>query len=147
MEAKAVPPSCRKFLVDWFPTLRKAGFYKDVSEMDSTIEAKFMVDKTRYSVEFDFDGTWLDTEKEIEVNYVPSEVWQILCPLYNERYERWRVDRVQEHRDRHGDFYYEVEIKTRKDFVWDRRQVRIKSNGTILEDSLIKLAPGHIDRW
>lgn len=126
---------------------RRERFYRDESEDVDAIEAKFKSDGSWYSVEFSLDGEWLDTEVEIPVQEVPAEVWNEVCAEWAERFSRYRVERVQLHRGRGGARFYEVEVNTRRDFEWDRYEFTIDPNGAVLDEQLVKLAPGHLDRW
>ena len=126
---------------------RRERFYRDESEDVDAIEAKFKAGGSWYSVEFSLDGAWLDTEVEVPVEEVPPEVWSEVCADWSERFGRYRVARVQLHRGRGGARYFEVEVHTRSDFEWDRYEVTIDPNGEVLDEQLVKLAPGHLDRW
>ena len=147
LDSQEVPDKIHHSLEELFPDRKKVRYYLDVNEIDSTVEAKFSDQRRRTSVEFSIDGDWLDTEIDIPIKEVPASAWGQLCSKYGVEYDKWRVYRVQEHTGASDNFYYEVEVKTFKDFVWDRRQVKLSTQGEILEDLLIKLAPGHLDRW
>lgn len=128
--------------------LRRERYYADVgAPADTVIEAKFLAGDRRYSVEFDPSGRWLNTEVEVAVRDVPTAVWAEACASWSRRYSRFRIARVQLHRGRGGEAYYEVEVRTRRDFEWDRYEVAIAPDGRLLREELVELAPGHLDRW
>ena len=126
---------------------RRERYYLDAGEADTTVEAKFRWREDWYSVEFGPEGHWLDTEVEVEPGAVPALVWQEVCADWAGRFSRFRIARVQHHRGREGEVFYEVELRTRRDFEWDRYEVRIAPDGSVLQEQLIELAPGHLDRW
>ena len=142
-----VPERLVAYLDSAFAERRREHFYRDEGEADTTLEAKFKLARAWYSVEFAPDGRWIDTEVEVPVDEVPERVWTQACGAWSRDYERYRVERVQHHRGRGGEEFYEVELQTRTDFEWDRYEIAIAPDGRVLEEKLIELAPGHLDRW
>lgn len=149
IDAEQMPPPALAYLDSAFAVgpRRRRSYYRDVGEDGTTAEAKFKFADRWYSVEFDTTGQWLDTEVEIPVTEVPAAVWSQVCDDWARRYERFRVARVQEHRGRGGETFYEVELRTRVDYEWDRYEVKLDPDGRVLEEQVIELAPGHLDRW
>ncbi len=147
LEDDEVPAAARAYVDSVFAKARRLKYYKDVGEGGTTVEAKFRLGDTRYSVEFSEDGHWLDTEVEIAVDSVPDVVWRDACPMWADSFELFRVLRVQRHVGRGDVRYYEVELRARRDFVWSAYQARLGEDGTVLEQKEIELSPGHLERW
>ena len=147
IKADAVPSAALTWLAEHYPTRRRERFYVDEGSERTTVESKFKADDTWYSVEFEQDGAWQNTEVEVPVPAVPERVWSEVCGVWSDRYGKFRIARVQAHTGADGQAYYEVEIRGRKDFEWDRYEAAIDSTGTVLRFDTIKLAPGHLDRW
>lgn len=143
-----VPTNVTSFLDSAFAgERRRERFYRDESEDVTAVEAKFKYAGAWHSVEFTPEGHWLDTEVELPVAQVPEVVWTEVCGDWDERFSRYRVERVQLHRGRGGQVFYEVELHTRHEFEWDRYEFAITPAGEVLDEQLIQLAPGHLDRW
>ncbi len=143
----AVPAAVLNYLDSSFAARRQVQYYEDIGEGGTTIEVKFRQGDERYSIEFSPEGTWLDTEREVAIDAVPKTVWAGACADFETRFERFRVLRVQDHRGRNGDQYYEVEVRGRQDFEWLAYQYRLSTDGSILEAKEIELSPGHLDQW
>ena len=147
LRADEVPAAVPAFLDSAFAETRRLQYYQDVGEDRTTVEAKFRVDRTRYSVEFDTLGRWLDTEVEVALPAVPAATWSRACDEWGERFERFRVVRVQDHLGRGGERYFEVELRVRREREWLGYQYRLAPDGAIVGREEILLSPGHLDRW
>ena len=123
-------------------------FYRDVGEDGATVEAKFKIDGTRYSVEFADDGAWLDTEVEVPIDEIDDAVWdRAACARWTDTFELFRVVRVQHHRGADGAEYYEAELRVRVDREWLGYEYQLGLDGEILAEKEILLSPGHLSRW
>ncbi len=142
-----MPTAALEFLNTNFEKRSRNHYYLDESESRTTLEAKFKLDSRWYSVEFDRAGNWLDTEFEVSLDEVPPSVWQEVCTDWSDRYGKFRVARVQQHIGKHDGRYFEVELRARKAYEWERYEAAIDSSGAVLTFDTIKLAPGHLDRW
>ena len=143
-----IPAPIRAYVDSAFADAGRVRYYQDVSEDGTAVEAKFKLDDTRYSVEFDYDGQWRDTEWEVPVDSVPDVVWDAeACPTWTDSFELYRVVRVQDHVDREGERFYEVELRVRREREWLGYQYQIRPDGGILSGKEIELSPGHLARW
>jgi len=70
-----VPQAVKDAFSKKFPTAQKVGWDK---ESETEWEAEFKMNKMEYSANFLSDGTWKETEHEIEVSDVPSNVMESL---------------------------------------------------------------------
>ena len=147
IKADEVPGAALAWLDEHYPTRRRERFYRDEGQTATTIEAKFKAADAWHSVEFDLAGAWRDTEVEVPAREVPERVWNEVCGVWSDRYGKFRIARVQTHRGANGSAYYEVELRGRKDFEWNRYEAAIDSSGRVLTFDTIRLAPGHLDRW
>ena len=147
LRAAEAPAPVQTFLDSAFAQRRRTRYYRDIGEDAVTVEAKFRLGDTRYSVEFDTLGRWRDTEVEVPVAAVPAAVWSRACAAWGSRYERYRVARVQDHTGRAGERYYEIELRGRREREWSAFQYRVAPDGTLLDRAEIELSPGHLSRW
>lgn len=147
LDRAEVPAPTLAYLDSAFAERGRTHFFYDVGEDAATLEAKFRLAGARYSVEFAPTGDWLDTEVGVDVEDVPPEVWSEACAAWDERFERYRVARVQHHRGRDGSEFYEVELSVREAREWSRYELAIDTAGEVLRERLVELAPGHLDRW
>ena len=143
-----VPAAVVAYVDSAFAEAGRVRYYQDVSEDGTAVEAKFRLGDTRYSVEFDYGGDWRDTEWEVPVDEVPNVVWDAeACPRWTDSFELYRVVRVQDHVDREGARFYEVELRARRDREWLGYQYQISPDGVVLTAKEIALSPGHLARW
>ena len=149
IKGEDVPAAIRSYVDSAFAGAGRVRYYQDVSEDGTAVEAKFKLDDTRYSVEFDYGtGAWLDTEWEVPVEEVPAVVWNAeACPTWTDSFELYRVARVQDHVDREGERFFEVELRVRRDREWLGYQYQIRPTGEVLTGKEIELSPGHLARW
>ena len=147
LKAHEVPAGVHAYLDSAYQSARRRKFYYDIGEDRTSIEAKFHYEGRRYSLEFDTTGRWLDTEVELPVDEIDDQVWAAVCEPWTQRFERFRVARVQEHHGRDGSHYFEVEVRARKDYEWTAYQYRLMADGTVLDEQEIILSPGHLSRW
>ena len=141
------PPAARAYVDSAYADAKRLKFYLDIGEEGKTVEAKFKYRDRRYSLEFDTLGRWLDTEVEVPLAEVPASVWSESCGAWMDTFELYRVVRVQDHRGRQGQRYYEVELRGRRDYEWVGYQYRIKEDGEVIDAQEIVLSPGHLSRW
>jgi len=66
-----VPQAVKDAFMKKFPTAKKVDWEK---ESETEWEAEFKMDKIDYSANFLQDGTWKETEHEIEISDVPANV-------------------------------------------------------------------------
>ena len=147
LSRKEVPARLLHWIDSAYADARGLQLYRDVGEDSEHFEAKFKSGRRKYSIEFDTLGYWSDTEYELRPEEVPREMYSQLCSGYDERFGRYKIMRVQYHRGRLGREFYEIELRSRKDYVWTMHELEIAPDGQILEDVTIELAPGHLDRW
>ncbi len=147
LQPEEAPPAARQYIDSVFATARRLKYYKDVGEDRTTIEAKFKLARTRYSVEFEESGQWYNTEVDVAVDSVPAVVWREACGVWADTFELYRVSRVQHHVGRDDGRYYEVELRARRKFIWGAYQARISETGALLGTQEIELGPGHLERW
>ena len=148
IRGEEVPAAIVAYVDSAFAEAGRVRYYQDVSEDGTAVEAKFRLGGTRYSVEFDYGGQWRDTEREVPVDSVPHVVWDAeACPTWTDSFELFRVVRVQDHVDRAGARFYEVELRVRRDREWLGYQYQIAPDGALLSSKEIELSPGHLARW
>lgn len=70
-----VPEKVKTAFSQKFPTAKKVKWEK---ENETEWEAEFKMNGTKYSANFLFDGTWTETEYEIEKSAYPAAVKQTL---------------------------------------------------------------------
>lgn len=91
-------------------------------ESDTEWEAEFKMDGTAYSANFESNGTWKETEHEIEI----SKVSQIVQDALMKAYPDYKL-KESEISETSAGMFYEFEIKNGKTEL----EILIDSNGTI----------------
>jgi hypothetical protein len=104
------PSQAMDYLQDHFKGMRKMKLYQETSTDSITYEAKFKLDKSRYSLEFFPNGQLLDIEKLIDFETIPTQTKQKITQLWNEHFKKHKVTRCQEQTSDRG-IRYEIELK------------------------------------
>jgi len=91
-------------------------------EEENEWEAEFYLDGNEMSASFDNAGNWLETEKEIKANELPSTVAEVV----NSKYSDYKVEEMAELIK--SDFLgYEISLKKGDTEI----EIQVLSNGTI----------------
>ncbi len=100
-----IPPKLVKdAFASKFPTAIKV---KWEMEKIKVWEAEFMMDGKNYSATFKEDGTWLETEKQIEISKLPERVKMAI----NIQYGDWKIAKADLAESEENGQFYEVDLK------------------------------------
>jgi len=109
-----------------FPTAKKVKWdKKNATEW----EAEFKMNKTEYSANFLEDGTWTETEHEIDEREIPQNVKSSLMTEYSGY--KIKVSELSETKD---GMLYEFEIKKGERMM----EISVDSTGNIVKKEVIK---------
>lgn len=95
-----------------------------IRESDTEWEVEFEMAKLEYTAAFNADGTWLETEKKVEIHELPQNVMLTLST----QYERFKADEAELVETAEGRFY-EIELENDSSEI----EVRITPEGTVLK--------------
>jgi hypothetical protein len=87
-------------------------------------EAEFKLDGVEYSANFAQDGTWLETETEMEVSQLPQAVSQAIT----KDFAGFKIEEAEKTETSDHKTYYEVEISKDKETL----EVQISTTGAIM---------------
>ncbi len=113
-----IPQSSVDFVKSEFPKAEDTEWEKE----ENDYEAEFKISGVEYSVEFDKDGKWLATEKEINAEDVPESVMNVL----KEKYPDHKVEEVEYIITAEKTNLYEFELESGDKEL----EVLIKDDGT-----------------
>ena len=116
-----VPKAVKEAFAKKFPSAKKVHWDK---ESDKEWEAEFKMDKMEYSANFMEDGTWKETEHEIDKNNIPQTVMNTL----NTSFAGYEIEESEISETNKG-AVYEFEIE--KDET--EMEVAIDSNGKVVK--------------
>lgn len=94
LKSSKVPKKAHDF-IDVDLEIKQLKWYKEESFEGGAIEAKFKVDKKKYSVEFDTLGQLEDIEIEIEESEIPELVLKQINKTLSNEYKRFKVLKIQ----------------------------------------------------
>lgn len=94
LKSTKVPKKAHDF-IDVDLEIKQLKWYKEESFEGVSIEAKFKVDKKKYSVEFDTLGQLEDVEIEIEESEIPELVLIQINKTLSEECKRFKVLKIQ----------------------------------------------------
>lgn len=108
------PAAAHRYLEDHFSGRSHQKLYLETGSIGQAYEAKFKAGHSKYSVKFDQNGQWLDTEKEVgEAGLLPSVKEKILDHLATGMdFRNVRLVRIQEQTSPNG-LRYEIELKAK----------------------------------
>jgi len=130
------PPSATEYLKDSFPDIEDIRYYKEANSTSVSFEAKFNYSGTLYSVEFNTNGEWLDTESIISVKTLDNNVLTSISDYLDKRFSSWKIKKLQKQRSSSG-FRYEAVIKGSKNGKPDFFEFLFDSEGNYLQDEII----------
>ena len=118
---KEVPKVVKNTFAKMFPEARSVAWNQ---ENPSEWEAEFKMNGMEYSANFITDGTWKETEHEIDQNEVPQQVMAVLKKEYSD----YKIKESEIAETAHG-MVYEFEVKQ----AGKKIEVAIDNNGKILK--------------
>jgi uncharacterized membrane protein YkoI len=116
-----VPQKVKDAFAKKFPTVKKVDWEK---ESENEWEGEFKMNKIEYSANFSSDGTWLETEHEIDIKDVPENVMKTLKAEFSE----YEIEEAEISETPKGSFY-EFAIEKGE----TEMEVVLNSNGEILK--------------
>lgn len=116
-----VPKAVKEAFAKKFPSAKKVHWDK---ESDKEWEAEFKMDKMEYSANFMEDGTWKETEHEIDKNNIPQTVMNTL----NTSFAGYEIEESEISETNNG-AVYEFEIEKAE----TEMEVAIDSNGKVVK--------------
>ncbi len=130
------PPLAAGFLLDSFPDYRQMRYYKETSSAGISYEAKFEHSGTNYSVEFDPDGQWQDTETLTEFSELGTDVQNNIATSLSQKFDSSKIKKLQKQRSSSG-IRYEAVIKGRKNGKPEFYEFLFDAEGHYLSDEII----------
>ncbi|SHG47058.1 Putative beta-lactamase-inhibitor-like, PepSY-like [Salegentibacter echinorum] len=121
MAQDKVPKAVKKAFANKFPTAKKVHWDK---ESDKEWEAEFRMKKMKYSANFLTDGTWQETEHEIDKKDIPQAVSNTL----KKSFSRYDVEESEISETKDG-MVYEFEIEKGEETL----EVAISSSGKVVK--------------
>ncbi len=121
-----VPQKVKDAFVKKFPTAKKVKWDK---ENATEWEAEFKMNNTEYSANFLEDGTWKETEHEIDEKEIPQNVKSALMGAY----AGYKIKESEISETKDG-MLYEFEIKKGE----SEMEVAIDANGNIVKKEVMK---------
>lgn len=121
-----VPQKVKDAFTKKFPTAKKVKWDK---ENATEWEAEFKMNNTEYSANFLEDGTWKETEHEIDDKEIPQNVKSALMSAY----AGYKIKESEMSETKDG-MLYEFEIKKGE----SEMEVAIDSNGKIVKKEMKK---------
>ncbi len=90
----SVPEKAQAF-IDSLPFHEKIKWYFEENNVGNSIEAKFKVHKTKYSVEFDVEGKLQDVEIEVKWTDVSKSVQDQITAFLDANYGFFKIKKIQ----------------------------------------------------
>ncbi len=115
------PEAVKDAFAKKFPTAKKVDWEK---ENDKEWEAEFKMNKIEYSANFLEDGTWQETEHELEISEVPQNVLNAL----KSNFPNYEIEEAEMAETPAG-ILYEFEIEKGKEEL----EIAIDANGKVVK--------------
>jgi hypothetical protein len=103
LKEEAVPAAAIAFM-DAAQLECKIRWFREESQLGTTLEAKFKHQGTHYSIEFDAAGFILDVEYEIPLSAIPEALVHQMHANLDSMFTRHRIIRIQHHLEGDRDF-------------------------------------------
>lgn len=95
LKSREVPKRALDF-IDVDLEIKQLKWYKEESFQGISIEAKFKIDKKKYSVEFDTLGQLEDIEVLVNKAELPASILKQINVTLSDNYKRFRIQKIQE---------------------------------------------------
>ncbi|HET8735228.1 MAG TPA: hypothetical protein VFM69_01385 [Pricia sp.] len=89
------PNKAIRLMTDYLDTARRIRYFKEYDGARIHYEIKLILNRKKYSVEFDSIGNLMDVETYIENGDIPSEARQNIETYLKSEYTRYRIVKVQ----------------------------------------------------
>ncbi len=96
IRAKELPASSLALLNPWIQQATDVRYFRETDGQSRSYEIKFWLDGARWSVEFDADGTYNDTEIERSFSELPPDVAESVRSELGKRFDKFSIRRIQE---------------------------------------------------
>lgn len=130
------PASAAGFLLDSFPDCKQMRYYMETNSAGSSYEAKFEHTGTSYSVEFDLNGQWQDTETLVELSELDAVVQNNIASILSQKFDSSKIKKLQKQRSSSG-IRYEAVIKGRKNGKPEFYEFLFDAEGKYLSEEII----------
>ena len=97
-------------------------------EKNNVYEVEFINGNHKYEADFKEDGTWLYTERDIDMNEVPVSVLNI---FKTSEWSAWKIDEIEEIGTPENEKLYELKLKKEN----EKSYLYYLPDGTLLESS------------
>lgn len=94
IRSKAVPKAALAF-IQQLNSKKKQRWYKEISQLGTTVECKFKHNKQLHSIEFDEAGKLQDMEIPIPQENVPSDALKEITNTLDTKYDKWKFIKIQ----------------------------------------------------
>lgn len=142
-------PSLARDFISSLGTPTKLRWYREESQEGSSVEAKFLLNRKKYSIEFDTTGHLQDVEFIIPAGRIPSPALERLRAGLDSHFASWKFSKVQQHHQGEPylqrlvilkdviqsgiDLFYEVEVRGKRNGVAGLYEIKAADDGKILE--------------
>ena len=120
------PQKVKEAFAKKFPTVKKVKWDK---ENETEWEAEFKMKGTEYSANFLEDGTWQETEHEINKNAIPTNIKKVL----DNQFSGYKIEESEISETVKGSLY-EFEIEKGEENL----EVAIDNNGKVVKKEVLK---------
>ncbi len=90
------PAKALGFLEEHIADAKNVRYYREVDSVKISYEAKFKLDRLRYSVEFDKDGNLEDVEILIKKVDIPNESLENILAYLDRNFTKYRIEKIQQ---------------------------------------------------
>lgn len=92
--ASEVPQKALDF-IESFDVTKKVKWYQEQGLNNTSVEAKFKLLGSKYSIEFSDDGELQDIERKIPLKELPESIKQAIALDLKERYDAYAIEKIQ----------------------------------------------------
>lgn len=118
--ATEAPKAVQEAFAKKFPTAKSVKWDKENAK---EYEASFTLDGTKCSANFSIQGVWLETETEIKISDLPTNV----SAAIKTKYANWEIMGASKIETANNEVKYEADIRKGK----TKKEVFVKADGTL----------------
>lgn len=97
IKKEEVPQKALEFIkgIESLPPKTKVNWYREEAADAESVEAKFKIDKRKFSIEFSTEGKLQDAEMEIDRDDIPKVTRESIEESLNVEFIKWSIKKVQ----------------------------------------------------
>ena len=130
ISSATVPEIIRTYIRVHYPTVKKHQYYKEISDGNEIIECDFVLNNDTYSVKFQLDGTYVETERSLKFEELTPDIQTKILESLKSNFSKYKIISAEEILPSTA---YEIKIRGKKGQNKGTFEVYFDKNGELIK--------------